>query len=120
MNRLSLIQRLWLMLAVAMLAVVGALATDLLAARHYIEQQLSARNADTANGLALMITQYRAEPAMAETLINAAFDQGHYHSIRWLDERLPDMAGIIRTGLTALALLSMLTTAGSTFLTMSR
>jgi diguanylate cyclase (GGDEF)-like protein len=101
MNRLSLIQRLWLMLAVAMLAVVGALATDLLAARHYIEQQLSARNADTANGLALMITQYRAEPAMAETLINAAFDQGHYHSIRWLDadgkpriERVnPDQSG---------------------------
>ncbi|WP_028537334.1 bifunctional diguanylate cyclase/phosphodiesterase [Paludibacterium yongneupense] len=85
MNRLSLVQRLWILLSVAMLAVAGALATDLLAARHYIEQQLGAQNTDTANGLALMITQYKAEPAMAETLINAAFDQGHYHSIRWLD-----------------------------------
>lgn len=86
MTKLSLVQRLWLLLLMlAFLSIGGALVANLLNARSYLEQQLTAQNADTANALALMLTQYKAEPVMAETLINAAFDQGHFAQIRWED-----------------------------------
>ncbi|WP_024301443.1 LapD/MoxY N-terminal periplasmic domain-containing protein [Pseudogulbenkiania sp. MAI-1] len=86
MTKLSLVQRLWLLLLMlAFLSIGGALVANLLNARSYLEQQLTAQNADTANALALMLTQYKAEPVMAETLINAAFDQGHFVQIRWED-----------------------------------
>ncbi|RQW25861.1 EAL domain-containing protein [Rhodobacteraceae bacterium CH30] len=84
MTRLSLSQRLWiLLLLLVFLALSTSLTANLLGARNYLEQQLTAQNADTANSLALMITQQQADRAMAETLINASFDQGHYRRIRW-------------------------------------
>lgn len=86
MTKLSLVQRLWLLLLMlAFLSIGGALVANLLNARHYLEQQLTAQNTETANALALMLTQYKADPAMAETLINAAFDQGHFAQMRWED-----------------------------------
>ncbi|MGL6071522.1 bifunctional diguanylate cyclase/phosphodiesterase [Craterilacuibacter sp.] len=85
MTRLSLSQRLWaLLLLLVFLALSTSLTANLLGARNYLEQQLSAQNSNTANSLALMISQQQADPVMAETLINASFDQGHYHAIRWL------------------------------------
>ncbi|WP_434631875.1 bifunctional diguanylate cyclase/phosphodiesterase [Chromobacterium sp. CV08] len=84
MKNLSLIQRLWLLLVLlVVLSLSGALLADLYNARRYLEQQLSGQNANTANSLALMITQHQADKAMAETLINATFDQGYFHHIRW-------------------------------------
>ncbi|UTH75986.1 LapD/MoxY N-terminal periplasmic domain-containing protein [Chromobacterium sp. IIBBL 290-4] len=84
MKNLSLIQRLWLLLLLLVfLSLSGALLANLYNARGYLEQQLTAQNANTANSLALMINQNRADPVMAETLINAAFDQGHLRSVRW-------------------------------------
>lgn len=85
-KNLSLIQRLWLLLLLLVfLSVSGALLANLYNARSYLEQQLTTQNANTANSLALMITQYQADHAMAETLINASFDQGHFRIIRWED-----------------------------------
>ncbi|AXE37013.1 LapD/MoxY N-terminal periplasmic domain-containing protein [Chromobacterium phragmitis] len=84
MKNLSLIQRLWLLLVLlVVLSLTGALLADLYNARRYLEQQLSGQNANAANSLALMITQHKADKAMAETLINATFDQGYFHHIRW-------------------------------------
>lgn len=84
MKSLSLIQRMWLLLLLLVfLSLGGAWLANLYNARNYLEQQLASQNANTANSLALMITQHRAEPAMAELLINASFDQGSYHAIRW-------------------------------------
>jgi EAL domain-containing protein (putative c-di-GMP-specific phosphodiesterase class I)/GGDEF domain-containing protein len=83
-KKLSLIQRLWLLLLfLVTLSIGSALISNLLSARSYLEQQLTAQNADTANSLALMVTQYKADPVMAQTLLNAAFDQGHFAEIRW-------------------------------------
>lgn len=88
MPKLSLIQRLWAMLLLlVLLASVTSLAANLLGARDYLQQQLSAQNADTANALALLISQHGAERGMGETLINASFDQGHFRRIRWQDAR---------------------------------
>jgi EAL domain-containing protein (putative c-di-GMP-specific phosphodiesterase class I)/GGDEF domain-containing protein len=81
---LSLIQRLWLLLLCLMsLSIGSALIANLLNARSYLEQQLTAQNADTANSLAMMLTQYKADPVMAQTLLNAAFEQGHFAEVRW-------------------------------------
>lgn len=85
MKKVSLIQQLWaLVLAAVLLAATGSLLANLYNARDYMQQQLTAHGKDAANSLALMITQGKAEQAMGETLINAAFDQGHFRSIRWL------------------------------------
>ncbi len=85
---LSLIQRLWLLLVmIVVLATGAALATNLLGARAYLEQQLEAQGTETANALALMITQAQADQAAAETLINASFDLGHFSRIVWRDNQ---------------------------------
>ncbi|MBX9349510.1 diguanylate cyclase [Chromobacterium vaccinii] len=84
MKNLSLIQRLWLLLLLLVFtSLSGALLANLYNARSYLEQQLTGQNANAANSLALMITQNKADKAMAETLINATFDQGYFHHIRW-------------------------------------
>lgn len=86
MKRVSLIQQLWfLVVAAVVLAAAGSLAANLYNARNYLEQQLAAQSADAANSLALLITQNHADKAMGETLVNAAFDQGHFRSITWFD-----------------------------------
>ncbi|WP_287881790.1 LapD/MoxY N-terminal periplasmic domain-containing protein [Aquitalea sp.] len=83
-RKLSLVQRLWLLLLLLVaLSIGGALIANLLNARSYLEQQLSAQSADTANALALMVTQYKADPVMAQTLLGAAFEQGHFAEISW-------------------------------------
>ncbi|SCK14196.1 EAL domain-containing protein [Vogesella sp. LIG4] len=86
MKRVSLIQQLWfLVVSAVVLAAAGSLVANLYNARDYLEQQLATQSADAANSLALLITQNHAEKAMGETLINAAFDQGHFRRITWLD-----------------------------------
>ncbi|MFN4238829.1 MAG: EAL domain-containing protein [Vogesella sp.] len=88
MKRVSLIQQLWmLVIAAVVLAAAGSLTANLFNARDYMQQQLAAQSADAANSLALLITQNRADPVMGETLINAAFDQGHFRQVRWVDAR---------------------------------
>ncbi|MBV8046509.1 MAG: EAL domain-containing protein [Paludibacterium sp.] len=83
-TKFSLIQRLWiLLLLVATLSIGGALVANLLNARQYLEQQLSAQSADTAHSLALTLTQYHADPVMAQALLNATFDLGHFAEVRW-------------------------------------
>ena len=85
-GKLSLTQRLWgLLLLVVAMSIGGALIANLLNARSYLEQQLSAQSADTAQSLALMLTQHHADPVMAQTLLNATFDLGHFADIRWTD-----------------------------------
>ncbi len=85
MKRISLIQQLWfLVVAAVVLAAAGSLTANLFNARNYLQQQLAAQSADAANSLALLITQNQADPAMGETLINAAFDQGHFRRISWI------------------------------------
>jgi diguanylate cyclase (GGDEF)-like protein len=88
MKRVSLIQQLWmLVIAAVVLAAAGSLTANLFNARDYLQQQLAAQSADAANSLALLITQNKADAAMGETLINAAFDQGHFRQIRWVNAK---------------------------------
>ena len=65
MKHPTLIQRLWLLLLLLVfLAFSGTLLANLMNARSYLEQQLTEQNANTANSLALMVSQQRAEPVI--------------------------------------------------------
>lgn len=76
-----------LVIAAVVLAAAGSLTANLFNARDYMQQQLAAQSADAANSLALLITQNKADKVMGETLINAAFDQGHFRRVQWVDAK---------------------------------
>ena len=83
---MSLLRRLWLSVIVAMVVLLlGTWGVSIATARLYLQQQLLAQGADAAVSLALSMSQYGDEPAMAETLINALFDGGHFQSVRYTD-----------------------------------
>jgi diguanylate cyclase (GGDEF)-like protein len=80
---MSMYRQLWLAIILSMsLALAGSLITSLLAARAYIEQQLSVKNADNASALALSLSQQNLDAVAVELTVAALFDKGHYDSIR--------------------------------------
>ena len=83
---MSLLRRLWLSVLVAMVVLLlGTWGVSIATAWLYLQQQLLAQGADAAVSLALSMSQCGDEPAMAETLINALFDGGHFQSVRYTD-----------------------------------
>lgn len=85
---MSLLRRLWLSVVLAMLAVLLATwAVSIATSRLYLQQQLLAQGADAAVSLAMSISQRGDDPAMAETLVNALFDSGHFQQVRYTDVR---------------------------------
>ncbi|WP_295373853.1 EAL domain-containing protein [uncultured Pseudacidovorax sp.] len=83
---MSLLRRLWLSVLLAMFAVLlGTWAVSIATSRLYLQQQLLAQGADAAVSLAMSISQQGDDPAMAETLVNALFDSGHFQQVRYTD-----------------------------------
>lgn len=83
---MSLLRRLWLSVLLAMCAVLlGTWAVSIATSRLYLQQQLLAQGADAAVSLAMSISQQGDDPAMAETLVNALFDSGHFQQVRYTD-----------------------------------
>jgi len=79
---MSLIRRVaLLMLAVVALALVGGVATTLLAARDTLQTQLSVKNRDNAQSLALALSQQHGDASLMEVVMSAQFDTGHYRRI---------------------------------------
>jgi methyl-accepting chemotaxis protein len=68
-----------------MLALSGALLASLLSARGYLESQLSIKNTDNANALALSLSQNNPDEVMVELLVASLFDGGHYELVRITD-----------------------------------
>jgi len=80
---MSLIKQLWIAILILMLAAFGcSFVISTLSARDYLEQELSFKNRDNANVLALAMTQMPKDPATVELLIAAQFDNAHYDLIR--------------------------------------
>jgi EAL domain-containing protein (putative c-di-GMP-specific phosphodiesterase class I)/GGDEF domain-containing protein len=80
---MSLIKQLWLaILAVTSLALAGSLVVSTLAARHYLENELTMKNIDNAGSLALSLSHMPKDPVTLELQISAQFDTGHYSLIR--------------------------------------
>lgn len=83
---MSLIKQLWIAIAaITLISLGGSLVVSALSARHYLEQQLSVKNIDNANSLALSLSQMEKDPVTVELLIAAQFDTGHYRLIRLAD-----------------------------------
>ena len=82
---MSLIRRVsLLMLVVVVLALLGGVVTTLIAARDTLVAQLSLKNRDNAQSLALALSQQRGDAALMELVLAAQFDTGHYRSIELL------------------------------------
>ncbi|KAF7597853.1 MAG: hypothetical protein CGU29_16400 [Candidatus Dactylopiibacterium carminicum] len=83
---MSLLKRLWLrVFAVMLVALCASLLLHVMSARDYLRQQLYAQSADGAASLALSMSQQRGDPAMAELLVSALFDSGHFERIVFRD-----------------------------------
>jgi len=79
---MSLIRRVsLLMVLVVLLALAGGVLTTLIAARDTLQTQLSLKNRDNAQALALALSQQRGDAALMELVLTAQFDTGHYRSI---------------------------------------
>jgi len=89
---MSLIRRVsLLMVLVVMLALVGGVFTTLTAARDTLQTQLSLKNRDNAQSLALALSQQHGDAALMELVLAAQFDTGHYRRIELIagDGRAP-------------------------------
>ncbi len=74
----------WLLAAVVLLALAGAVGVNLHAARDTLQTQLRVKNSDNAQSLALALSQQRGDAALMELLLAAQFDTGFYRQVRLL------------------------------------
>jgi EAL domain-containing protein (putative c-di-GMP-specific phosphodiesterase class I)/GGDEF domain-containing protein len=80
---MSLIRQVWLLIiAVVTLAFGAATLVSVLGARTYLEAQLTLKNSDNAQGLAMNLSQQGGNVALIELTLAAQFDTGAYQSIR--------------------------------------
>ena len=72
--------------AIFLFALVGVEAILLRSAQGHLQQQLEslAQDAATSLGLSLGVLLRGGDPALAETVINPAFDRGHYERVEYL------------------------------------
>ncbi len=83
---MSLFKQLWLAITLMLtLIFIGSCLVSTLSARNYLEQQLTMKNADNANALALSLTQQGADDVMLELTLSAQFDTGFYEMISLTD-----------------------------------
>src|SRR3972149_886266 len=83
---MSLIRQLWLAIVItSIIAFGGSFTVSMLTARHYVAQQLQRQSIDTANSLALSMSQQSKDPVTVELQVAALFDGGHYQSIAVTD-----------------------------------
>lgn len=79
---MSLFRQLWLaVILVTLTSFTGSFAASMLSTRSYLEQQLHRKNIDSANSLALSISQLSKDPVTIGLQVAAFFDSGQYESI---------------------------------------
>jgi diguanylate cyclase (GGDEF)-like protein len=80
---MSLIRQVWLLLALTLvLAFAAAFGITVHSARQYLETQLALKNNDTAQFLALTLSQQKGDATAMELVIASQFDTGYYELIR--------------------------------------
>ena len=78
---MSLFRQLWLaVILVTLTSFTGSFAVSMLSARSYLEQQLHRKNIDSANSLALSISQLSKDTVTIGLQIAALFDSGQYET----------------------------------------
>lgn len=79
---MSLFRQLWLaVILVTLTSFIGSFAVSMLSTRSYFEQQLHRKNIDSANSLALSMSQLSKDPVTIGLQITALFNSGQYESI---------------------------------------
>ncbi|MBN8488306.1 MAG: EAL domain-containing protein [Burkholderiales bacterium] len=82
---MSLIRQVWLLLVVTLtVAFLGAVGVSLSTAREYLQTQLTAKNNDTAQALALTLGQQRGDRTAIDLMLASQFDTGAYQRIELL------------------------------------
>lgn len=82
---MSLIRQVWLLLVFTLIAVsLAAVGVSLHSARHYLDTQLTAKNGDAAQALALTLSQQRGDATAMELVLSGQFDTGAYQRIELL------------------------------------
>jgi diguanylate cyclase (GGDEF)-like protein len=85
---MTMSKQLWMAILVStLLALCGGLLASLLSARAYIVEQLTLKNIDGANALALALSQGPLDNTRVELVVAAMFDTGHYRLIRVANPR---------------------------------
>lgn len=81
---MSLFRQLWLaIISLTLFIFIGSFFISVLSARSYLEQQLSLKNIDNAEALALALSQQpNKDPVAVALVVSAQFDTGHYQLIR--------------------------------------
>lgn len=79
---MSLIRQVWvLVLGMIVLACAASVAVSVWTARDYLRTQLTLKNNDNAQALALSLSQQQADAALVELVVSAQFDTGFYRRI---------------------------------------
>lgn len=82
---MSLIRQVWLLLVVTLtVAFLGAVGVSLSTAREYLQTQLTAKNNDTAQALALTLGQQKGDRTAIDLMLASQFDTGAYQRIELL------------------------------------
>ncbi|PXW94753.1 diguanylate cyclase/phosphodiesterase [Sphaerotilus hippei] len=80
---MSLIRQVWLLvLGIIVAGCIGSVGVSLWTAKAYVETQVSLKNNDNAQSLALTLSQLTGDAALVELGVTAQFDTGYYRSIR--------------------------------------
>ncbi|MBU2953327.1 EAL domain-containing protein [Marinobacter sp. F3R08] len=80
---MSLVKQLWLLISFLIFtAFAASLAGSLLSAQGYYQEQLSIKNIDNANSLAITLSHTEKEPALLRSFLDAQFATGHYQKIQ--------------------------------------
>ena len=80
---MSLVKQLWIGIILLMaIAFGGSFVVSSMSAKNYLEKQLTIKNSDNANALALSLSRSQADPVMLELTLAAQFDTGFYREIK--------------------------------------
>lgn len=80
---MSLIRQIWLLLALVVgLSFAGGLGLSVVTARDYLADQISFKDNDAAQSIALALGQQKGDRAGLEAVLASQFDTGHYASMR--------------------------------------
>jgi diguanylate cyclase (GGDEF)-like protein len=82
---MSLIRQIWLLLwGTLLLALVGGVAVNISATRDTLQTQLNIKNTDSANALALVLSQQKGDAQLMALVVASQFDTGYFQRIRLL------------------------------------
>lgn len=91
---MSLIRQIWLLLALVVgVAFAGGFGLSVVTARDYLADQISFKDNDAAQSIALALGQQKGDRAGMEAVLASQFDTGHYASMRLLG---PDGAPLVQ------------------------